>query len=49
VDQRAYEASLRGREILERDSADVLAEWGLDLVAEQQGELAEAIAILEGE
>jgi tetratricopeptide (TPR) repeat protein len=35
------------RAVLERDSTDVTAKWGLALVAEQQGRLDEAIAILE--
>jgi len=34
-------------EVLKRDSTDVLARWGKALVAEQQGRLDEAIAILE--
>ena len=33
--------------VLESDSADALAKWGLALVAEQQGRPGEAIAILE--
>jgi serine/threonine-protein kinase len=39
------DSGLRG--VLKRDSTDVLAKWGLALVAEQQGRLNEAIAILE--
>src|SRR5882724_2162725 len=35
------------REVLKSDSTDVLAKWGLALVAEQQGRLDDAIAILE--
>ena len=35
------------REVLKRDSTDVLAQWGTALVAEQQGRLDDAIAILE--
>ncbi len=35
------------REVLEVDSTDVLAQWGLALVAEQQGRLDDAIRILE--
>lgn len=43
-----YDAAERGlREVLQRDSTDVLAQWGLALVAEQQGRTDEAIAILE--
>jgi serine/threonine-protein kinase len=43
-----YGEAERGlRDVLQRDSADVLAKWGLALVAEQQGKLDEAIAILE--
>jgi len=43
-----YGEAERGlREVLKSDSTDVLAKWGLALVAEQQGKLDEAIAILE--
>ena len=35
------------RQVLKSDSADALAKWGLALVAEQQGQFDEAIAILE--
>jgi serine/threonine protein kinase/tetratricopeptide (TPR) repeat protein len=35
------------REVLKSDSTDVLAKWGLALVAEQQGRLDDAIAMLE--
>ena len=35
------------REVLKSDSTDVLAQWGLALVAEQQGRPDDAIAILE--
>ena len=44
---RYDEAGSRLREILKSDSTDVLAKWGLALVAEQQGRPGEAIAILE--
>jgi Tfp pilus assembly protein PilF len=44
---RYDEAERRLREVLKSDSTDVLAKWGLALVAEQQGKLDEAIAILE--
>jgi TolB-like protein/Tfp pilus assembly protein PilF/tRNA A-37 threonylcarbamoyl transferase component Bud32 len=44
---RYDEADSRLREVLKRDSTDVLAKWGLALVAEQQGRLDDAIAILE--
>jgi serine/threonine-protein kinase len=40
-------ADSRLREVLKSDSTDVLARWGLALVAEQQGKLNEAIALLE--
>jgi tetratricopeptide (TPR) repeat protein len=40
-------ADQRLRDVLRSDSADVLARWGLALVAEQQGRLREAITILE--
>ena len=40
-------AESRLREILSRDSSDVLVQWGLALVLEQQGQLDSAIAILE--
>ena len=40
-------ASRRLREILKTDSTDVTARWGLGLVAEQQGNPDESIAILE--
>jgi tetratricopeptide (TPR) repeat protein len=40
-------ADTRLREVLKRDSTDVLAKWGMALVAEQQGRLQDAIAILE--
>jgi eukaryotic-like serine/threonine-protein kinase len=43
-----YGAAERGlREVLTADSTDVLAKWGLALVAEQQGDPARAIAMLE--
>src|SRR5262249_29215959 len=44
---RYDEAERRLREVLKSDSTDVLAKWGLALVAEQQGRLDEAITILE--
>ena len=44
---RYDEADSRLREVLKSDSTDVLAKWGLALVAEQQGKPDEAIAILE--
>jgi tetratricopeptide (TPR) repeat protein len=44
---RYDEAEVRLKEVLQTDSTDVLATWGLGLVAEQQGRLDEAIAILE--
>ena len=44
---RYDEADSRLREVLKSDSSDVLAKWGLALVAEQQGKPDEAIAILE--
>jgi TolB-like protein len=44
---RYDEAGRRLREVLQSDSTDVLAKWGLALVAEQQGRTDEAIAILE--
>ena len=44
---RYDEADSRLREVLKSDSTDVLAKWGLALVAEQQGRPDEAIAILE--
>ena len=44
---RYDEADSRLREVLKSDSTDVLAKWGLALVAEQQGRLDDAIAILE--
>ena len=43
-----YDAADSGlREVLRRDSTDALAKWGSALVAEQQGRLDDAIAILE--
>jgi eukaryotic-like serine/threonine-protein kinase len=45
---RYGDADSRLREVLKRDSTDGLAKWGLALVAEQQGRLDDAIAILEG-
>jgi serine/threonine-protein kinase len=44
---RYDQAERRLKEVLQTDSTDVLATWGLGLVAEQQGRLDEAIAILE--
>ncbi len=44
---RYDEADSRLREILKSDSTNALGKWGLALVAEQQGRLDEAIAILE--
>jgi serine/threonine-protein kinase len=44
---RYDEADRRLREVLTRDSTDVLAKWGSALVAEQQGRVADAIATLE--
>ena len=44
---RYDQADSRLREVLKSDSSDVLAKWGLALVAEQQGRLDDAIAILE--
>jgi eukaryotic-like serine/threonine-protein kinase len=44
---RYEEAEKRLRGVLKTDSSDVTAKWGLALVAEQQGRLPEAIALLE--
>jgi TolB-like protein len=44
---RYDEADSRLREVLKSDSTDVLAKWGLALVAEQRGRPDDAIAILE--
>jgi serine/threonine-protein kinase len=44
---RYDEASQRLKEVLARDSTDGLANWGVALVAEQQGRLNDAIGILE--
>jgi len=44
---RYGDAERKLREVLKSDSADVLAKWGLALVAEQQGRADTAIAILE--
>jgi tetratricopeptide (TPR) repeat protein len=44
---RYDEAHSRLREVLGRDSTDVLAKWGMALVAEQQGRPDDAIRILE--
>jgi eukaryotic-like serine/threonine-protein kinase len=44
---RYDEADSRLREVLKSDSTDVLAKWGLALVAEQQGKPEKAIALLE--
>ena len=44
---RYDEADSRLRAVLQSDSTDVLAKWGLALVAEQQGRPDDAIAILE--
>jgi tetratricopeptide (TPR) repeat protein len=44
---RYDQAGSRLREILKSDSTEVLAKWGLALVAEQQGKPGEAVAILE--
>jgi eukaryotic-like serine/threonine-protein kinase len=44
---RYDEAERRLRELLGRDSTDVLVKWGLALVAEQQGRLRETFALLE--
>jgi serine/threonine-protein kinase len=44
---RYDEASTRLHEVLKRDSTDTMAEWGLALVAEQQGRPREAVSILE--
>jgi serine/threonine-protein kinase len=44
---RYDQADRRLREVLKSDSTDVLAKWGQALVAEQQGRLDDAIAILE--
>jgi len=44
---RYGEAERRLREVLTSDSTDVLAKWGLALVAEQQGNPGQAIALLE--
>jgi serine/threonine-protein kinase len=44
---RYDEADRRLKEVLTRDSADVLAKWGSALVAEQQGRVGDAIATLE--
>jgi serine/threonine-protein kinase len=43
---RYEEADTQLRNVLERDSTDVLAQWGRALVAEQQGKLDQTIAIL---
>ena len=43
---RYDDAETRLRTVLQSDSTDVLAQWGLALVAEQQGRLDHAIAIL---
>jgi serine/threonine-protein kinase len=44
---RYDEANQKLKEVLARDSSDGLANWGVALVAEQQGRLDDAIAILE--
>ena len=44
---RYDEADRRLRDVLKSDSSDVLAKWGLALVAEQQGKPDRAIALLE--
>jgi serine/threonine-protein kinase len=44
---RYDEAERRLGEVLKTDSSDVLAKWGLALVAEQQGRSTQAIALLE--
>jgi Tfp pilus assembly protein PilF len=44
---RYDEADRRLREVLKSDSTDVLAKWGLALVAEQQGRPDKAVAMLE--
>ena len=44
---RYDEAGSRLREVLKSDSTDVTGQWGLALVAEQQGKPDQAIAILE--
>jgi Tfp pilus assembly protein PilF len=43
---RPAEAETRLKELLRRDTTNAMAKWGLALVAEQQGRLDEAIAIL---
>ena len=44
---RYEQADSRLRDVLKSDSSDVLAKWGLALVAEQEGKLEKAIALLE--
>ena len=44
---RYQQADSRLRDVLKSDSSDVLAKWGLALVAEQEGKLEKAIALLE--
>ena len=44
---RYAEADSGLRKVLQSDSTDVLAQWGLALVAEQQGRLPDAMAMLE--
>ncbi|HEY8198106.1 MAG TPA: protein kinase [Gemmatimonadales bacterium] len=44
---RYEQADSRLRDVLKSDSSDVLAKWGLALVAEQEGKLKKAIALLE--
>jgi len=44
---RYRQAERRLRDVLQSDSADVLAKWGLALVQEQQGKLKDAIALLQ--
>jgi tetratricopeptide (TPR) repeat protein len=43
---RYGEAEQRLRDVLKSDSTDGLAKWGLALVAEQQGKLDDAVAVL---
>ena len=44
---RYEQAGSRLRDVLKSDSSDVLAKWGLALVAEQEGKPQKAIALLE--
>ncbi|HEY7482685.1 MAG TPA: protein kinase [Gemmatimonadales bacterium] len=44
---RYADAERRLREVLKTDSTDLLSQWGLALVAEQQGRVGDAIGMLE--